>query len=81
VGNRCGEHDVSHALAAHGGTGHFDTTLIANNAFITGVLIFTAVTLPVTLRTKNGFTEETIFFRAQTAVVNGFGFQHLTIRP
>jgi hypothetical protein len=48
---------MTHALTADRGAGYFYTTLIADDSFIAGILVFSAVTLPVTLRPKNGFTE------------------------
>src|ERR1700752_5404413 len=57
VCNRCGKSNMTHALTADSRARYFHTALIANDSFITGVLIFTAITLPVTLGAKNSFTE------------------------
>ena len=59
----CGKRNVSHALTADSRAGYFDAALIADDSFITGVLVFSAITLPVSLRTENGFTEQTILLR------------------
>jgi hypothetical protein len=70
---------MAHALAAHGGAGDFYTALIADDTFITGVFVFAAVTLPVSSGAKNGFTEQAVFFWSQTAVVDSFGLENLTV--
>ncbi len=81
VSNRSGKGDVTHALAADGGAGHFDAALVADDAFITGILVFSAVALPVTGGAEDGFAEEPILFRAQTTVVDGFRFENFAVRP
>ena len=77
--HRRGKRNMSHALAAHSRAGDFHTALFTSYAFITGILILAAIALPIAGRSKNRFTEQTIFFRAQATVIDGFGFQHLTI--
>ncbi len=79
VCNRCSKSDMSHALTAYSRARYFHAALIADDSFITGVFIFAAVTLPVTLWTKNGFAEQAILFRSQAAVVDGFRLEHFTI--
>ena len=70
---------MPHALAADRGARYFNAAFIADDTFITGVFILTAVALPVAGRAKNGLTEQAIFFRPQTPVVDGLGFEHFTI--
>src|SRR5262249_52368915 len=79
--HRCRQTNMAHTLAADSSPGHFDAALIANDAFITGVFIFTAVTLPVASGSKDGFTEQTILLRPQPAIVDCFGFKNFTVRP
>ncbi len=81
VRNRRGQRDVSHALAADRGAGYFHAAFVADDSFVTGVLVFAAITLPVTGRAKNGLTEQPVFFRPQAAIVDRFGFEHFAIRP
>jgi hypothetical protein len=50
--------NVPHALTAHSGAGYFDTAFITGDAFVTGVLVFTAITLPIAGGAKDGFTEQ-----------------------
>ena len=68
--NRCSQFDVAHALAANFGTGDFNATTLTNNSLKANTLVFTAVALPVTGWSENLFTEKTIFFGSQCAVVN-----------
>src|SRR5262249_8325212 len=72
---------MTHAFAAYGGTGGFDAAFFPDDTAITHVFIFTAVTLPIFRRPENRFTKQAIFFRAQTAIVDGFWFGDFTIRP
>lgn len=81
VRHRRSKRNMTHALAAHGRAGYFNTALFTSDAFIAGVFVLAAVTLPVTGRSKNRFTEQTILLRAQAAIVDGFRFQHLAVRP
>ncbi len=61
--HRGGQVNMAHTLAAYGRAGNFNTALVTNNSLVTGVLIFSAVTLPIPGRSKDRFAEETIFFR------------------
>ncbi len=81
--HRCGQLDVTHALTAHFGTGHLHTTFVTNFVLVFefDTFIFTAVTFPVLLRSKNALTEKAITFRLQCAVVDGFGFGHFAKAP
>ncbi len=62
--NGCRKVDVSHAFTAHCSAGDFHAAFITDDAFITGVLVFTTITLPITLRSENGFTKQAILFRS-----------------
>jgi hypothetical protein len=79
MSNWGGQCNVTHALATNSGARYFYTAFVANDAFITGVLVFAAVTLPVTLGSENGFTEQAILFGSQAAIIDGFRLEHLTI--
>ena len=72
--HRGGQFDVPHPFAAHRRAGNFHATFVANDPFIADILVLAAVTLPIALWAKDRFTEEAIFLRAQTPVVDGFWF-------
>ena len=74
MGDRRGQFDVSHALTAHGRTGHLDVALVADDALVANLLVFTAVALIILGRAKDCFVEQTIAFGAQPPVVDGFRF-------
>ncbi len=57
VANWDSEVDVTHTLTANRGAGNFDTTLIADNTFVTNSLVLTAVTFPVLGWSKNTLVE------------------------
>ena len=75
------ELDVAHALAAHLATRHFDTTALADDALKAHPLVLTAVALPVACWSEDLLAEESVLFRTQRAVVDRFGFLHLTVGP
>src|SRR5271157_484637 len=64
--------DMPHALAANRGARHFNAAFFTDDSFVTRVLIFSTITLPVTGGTKNGLAEQSVFFRAKTAIVDRF---------
>jgi len=63
VGNRGSQDNVPHALAAHGGAGDFHAAFVADDTLVANVLVLAAVALPILGRTKDGLTEEAVFFR------------------
>jgi hypothetical protein len=73
------EGNVPHALAANSRAGYFNAALITDDTFVTGIFVLTTITLPVSLGSKDGFTEQAIFFRSKTAVVDGFRLEYLAI--
>ena len=72
---------MAHALAANAGLGDFDTTFITDNAAVTDALVFTTVTFVIFGRSKDAFTEQTIFFWFERSVVDGFWLGNFTKRP
>ena len=72
---------MTHTLSADAGFGNLNATFIADNAFVTNLLIFTAVTFPVLARSENSFTEQAILFRFQSTVIDGFRFLYFTSGP
>ena len=62
VGDRSSQHDMTHALAAHGRAGYFHAALIAGDAFIAGIFVFSAVALPVAGGAKDGLAKQARLF-------------------
>ena len=81
VGDGGGELDVAHALAADGGAGDFDAALVADDALVADVLVFTAVALPVLGGAKDGLAEEAVFFGPQAAIVDRLRLGDLAVGP
>ncbi|MNO59111.1 hypothetical protein D3C76_496910 [compost metagenome] len=79
--NRCCQFDVTHAFTANLGTGYFNAAAVAHYAFVTYTFVFTAMTLPVLLRSENALAEQALFFRLQGTIVNGFRFFHFSAGP
>ncbi|MNC20600.1 hypothetical protein D3C75_685560 [compost metagenome] len=55
--------DMAHTFAAHFSAGNFHAAAVADNALITDAFVFTTVTFPVLLRSKNTLAEQAFFFR------------------
>ena len=79
MSNRSRQLDVTHSLASYLGTRYFNTTSVADNAFVADFLVLTAVALPVLGRTKDALTKQAVFFRPQCAVVNRLRFGHFSV--
>src|SRR5699024_6423446 len=65
MGNRGRKLDMAHALSADAGLGHFHATSVADNAFISDLFVFSAVTLPVLGRPKNALAEQSVALRLE----------------
>ena len=63
MGNRRGQLDMAHAVAADGGFGDLDAAAVADDAFVTDFLIFAAVAFPVLARPEDPLTEEAVLLR------------------
>ena len=72
---------MSHTLSAHFGARNFYAALVAHNALVAYSFILTAMALPVLGGTKNSFAEKAVLFGLLRAVVYGFGFGNLAVRP
>src|SRR3990170_398552 len=81
VRDRGGELNMPHALAAHLGLDHFDPALVADDATVLHALVLAAQALPVLYRTEYFCTKEPVAFRLERAVVDGFRFFYLAVRP
>ena len=79
--NRSGKLDMSHALTADFGFCDLNSAAFANLALISDSLIFSAVALPVLRWSENLFTEKTVLFGFECAVVYSFGLFNFAVRP
>ena len=79
--NRRGELNVAHPLTAYLLQGNFNTTFFADNAAILHALIFTAEAFVVFDWAKDTRAEQTVTFRFERTVVDGFWLFDLTERP
>ncbi|MPM41308.1 hypothetical protein SDC9_87958 [bioreactor metagenome] len=72
---------MSHTLTADPRFGHFYTTFITNNSFVTDALVFATVTFVVFAWSKNFLVKKTVFLWFERAVVDRFWFFDLAMRP
>ena len=66
--------DVAHALATYFLFGHFNTTSVADNAFVADALVLAAMAFEVLDGTENALAEEAVALRLVGAVVDCFRF-------
>ena len=81
VGDGGSEFDMTHSLASDLSAGNFNAALVADNAFISDSLIFTAMAFPVLGRSENPLAEQTVFFGFLSSVIDGFGLGDFAVRP
>src|ERR1051325_12006285 len=81
VGDRRGEVDVTHALAAHLLPRHLDAAALADDALVPDALVLAAVALPVLRRTEDALAEKTVALRLERAVVDRLRLGYLAGRP
>ena len=81
VAARSSQLNVTHALPAHLGLGNFHAAAVTNLALILNLLIFTAVALPVLLRSENTLAVKAVPLRFQSTVVNGLRLLDFAVRP
>ena len=81
VGDRRGQVDVAHALAAHLGQGHFRAALLADHAAVLHALVLAAQALVVLDRTEDGGAEQAVALGLERAVIDGLGLLHLAVGP
>jgi hypothetical protein len=70
---------VTHTLASDLLLRHLHTAVVADDVLVTDSLVLTAVALPVLHGTEDALAEQTIAFGFISTVVNGFGFQDLSV--
>ena len=80
MGNRNGQFDMSHALAANLFFGYFYTATVTHDTFVAYALVFSAMAFPVTSGTKYLFAEEAVPLRLVCAIIDSLRFGYLTIR-
>ena len=73
--------DVPHSLATHRTSGNFHPALVTNDPLVTRIFVLPAVALVVARRAKNRFTEQAIFFWAQTAIVDRLRLENFPVGP
>ncbi len=81
VRNRRGQFNVAHPFATHLGERHFDAALFADHATVLQALVLAAQALVVLDRAKNLGAEQTIAFRLEGPVVDGFRLLHFAEGP
>ena len=81
VGNRGGEVDVTHALAANLGERDFDTALLTDNALVLHALVLAAQALVVLHRAEDLGTEQAVALGLEGPVVDGLRLLDLAEGP
>ncbi len=81
MGARCGQVNVTHALATHFGLCDFNAALLADHAAVLETLVLAAQAFVVFDRAKNLGTKQTIALRLEGTVVDGFWLFHFAERP
>jgi hypothetical protein len=81
VGNRSGQLDVAHALAAHLATGDLDAAAVADDALVADLLVLAAMAFPVLGRAEDLSQNRPSAFGLECSVVDGFRFFDLATGP
>ena len=81
VRHRCGKIDMAHSLTPNTTVGNLHAAAVADYPLELGAFVFAARTLPVPLRPKYPLTEQAVFLRSVSPVVDSLGLAHLTERP
>ena len=76
-----GQLDVTHALAAHLGTGDLHAAAVADLSLVADLLILAAVALPVLGGPENALAEQAVALRLQGTVVDGLRLLYLAVGP
>ena len=79
MGDRHGQLDVAHALAADAGEGHLDAAAVADDALVLDALVLAAGALPVAGRAEDALAEETAFLGLEGTVVDRLGILDLAL--
>ena len=81
MGNGSGELDMAHALTANARQRDFDAALFADDALVLHALVLAAQAFVVLDRPEDARAEQTVTFRLERTVVDGFRLLDLTVRP
>ena len=81
VGDRRGEVDVTHPLAANLLPRHLDAAALADDALVADALVLPAVALPVLRGAEDALAEEAVTLGLERAVVDRLGLRDLAGRP
>src|SRR2546426_2622273 len=81
VGDRRGELDVAHPLAAHARPGHLDSALVADHAGELHPLVLAARALVVLRRSEDARAEQTVPLRLERPVIDRLRFLDFAMRP
>ena len=81
VGDRRGQLDMAHALAADLRDGHLDAALLADDALVLHPLVLAAQALIVLDRTEDARAEQAVTLGLERAVVDRLGLLDLAERP
>ena len=81
VGDRRGELDVTHPLAAHLGASDLDATALTDNALEAHPLVFATRALPVPGGAEDALAEQALLLRLEGAVVDRLGLLDLAEAP
>ena len=72
---------MSHSLPADLSPCDLYAAAFTNSALEVDLLVFSAMTLPVLLRTEDSLSEQTVLLGLEGTVVNGLGLFDLSVRP
>ncbi len=81
MSDRGGQSDMPHPLPAHLGLDDFHPALLADNASMFHPFVFSAIALIIFGRAKDLSTEEPIFFRFESSIVNRLRLLDLSVGP
>ena len=81
VGDRGGQLDVAHALAAHARPGDLDAALVADDARELHALVLAARALVVLGRAEDAGAEQPVALRLEGPVVDGLRLLDFPVRP
>jgi hypothetical protein len=81
MADRGSQIDMPHALSSHFGAGYLDAAFIADNTFVTYLLVLAAIALEVLGRAEYLLAEKAILLGLQSTIVESLGLGHLSIGP
>src|ERR1700745_3935630 len=81
MGNRRGQLDMAHAVAAHLGKRDLDAALLADDAAVLHALVLAAQALVVLDRAEDARAEQAVALRLEGPVVDGLRLLDLTVGP